>query len=129
MSLCQFLAGAGSGSLWGLYKSEKVKSVTVQVTGLDFFNGRRPVLRGIVSEGRILPEANDVPITLQLTPTPFVIPGYIRTLRTTRKVRWFTSLARLALQTLQVGLQIHEIRKREKLAGQGAGLEEDVEFA
>lgn len=126
LSLCQFLAGAGSKNLWGLYKSEKMKTVEVQVTGVNFFNGRYPVLKGIVTEGQFLTDVNDVPIALELNPDPTVIPAYIRTVRATRKVRWFKTIGKFFLQALHFGLQLYDIKNKHQSKEGGGGGGADV---
>ncbi|PHJ15306.1 dense granule protein gra12 [Cystoisospora suis] len=126
LCLCQFLAGAASKNLWALYKPEKMKTVEVQVTGVNFFNGRYPVLKGIVTEGVFSTEVNDVPVTLELVPDPFLIPSYIRTVRAARKVRWVKTLGKFLLQAIQVGLEIYDIKNKQNKATGGGGAGDEL---
>ncbi|KEP61044.1 UNVERIFIED_CONTAM: dense granule protein GRA12 [Hammondia hammondi] len=98
VTLCQFLAGEASKSLYGAYKAAKHKSVHLTVTGIDLFNRAQPELRCLVTEGLLLHDVHDFMVSLAVDTNPQLIPHFQRTMRLASVFRWVRLIGRFLVK-------------------------------
>ncbi|KYK62861.1 dense granule protein GRA12 [Toxoplasma gondii TgCatPRC2] len=98
VTLCQFLAGEASKSVYGAYKAAKLKSVHLTVTGVDLFNRAQPELRCLVTEGLLLHDVHDFTVSLAVDTNPQLIQHFQRTSRLASMFRWVKLIGRFLVK-------------------------------
>ncbi|KAL8425781.1 hypothetical protein Efla_004133 [Eimeria flavescens] len=96
-TICQKLHREAGKGVVGAIKAAKVNSVRLNVTGLDLFKRRRPVLWGLVSEGVVGINTSSAFLRMEIDTNPANVPDYERARHTAQKVR----VASLALKGLK----------------------------
>ncbi|CDJ53667.1 hypothetical protein, conserved [Eimeria brunetti] len=86
-TVCERLQRDANSSLGGAFKAAALRSVQVNVTGMDFFNYSRPVLFGVLEEGTILANAGSGFVSLEVDTDPQNLVNFERAKSTSQNVR------------------------------------------
>ncbi|KAL8274228.1 hypothetical protein Esti_001817 [Eimeria stiedai] len=86
-TVCEKLHRQASSGLVGAIKAARVNSVRLNVTGLNLFGGRRPMLWGLVDEGVLNVNVTSALLRMEIDTSPSNVPDYARARSTAQKVR------------------------------------------
>lgn len=86
-TVCERLQRDANAGLAEAFKAAALKTVQINITGVDFFNHPRPVLFGVLEEGVLLANAGSGFVALEVDTDPRNIANFERAKSTSQNIR------------------------------------------
>ncbi|KAL8455056.1 hypothetical protein Emag_001081 [Eimeria magna] len=86
-TVCEELHREAASGVVGAFKAARVNSVRLNITGLDFFRGHRPVMWGLLDEGVLGINLSSALLRMEIDTSPSNVPDYERSRSTAQNVR------------------------------------------